>query len=50
MILFRFRIAPGKLEAVYKQSPIFGVYAAIQNKGFVTTGDTLWVKYKKSAF
>ncbi|CAI5449354.1 unnamed protein product [Caenorhabditis angaria] len=45
------RLAPeGKMRKEFKDSPIFGVNAGVVRRGHIHVGQTVWAKYKKSAF
>ncbi|KAL3099186.1 hypothetical protein niasHS_000794 [Heterodera schachtii] len=48
--LRKYRLAPGKLYEVFKESPIFGVNMAIVKPGRIQVGDTVWIRYKPSPF
>ena len=48
--LRKYRLAPGKLLEVYKNSPIFGVYMALDKPGRISIGDDVDIEYKQSAF
>ncbi|GMR46546.1 hypothetical protein PMAYCL1PPCAC_16741 [Pristionchus mayeri] len=49
--LREFRLAPeGKMRNAHGQSPVFGVNAGIVKPGYVHIGQTVYVKYKPSAF
>uniref|UniRef100_A0A1I8B4I3 MOSC domain-containing protein n=1 Tax=Meloidogyne hapla TaxID=6305 RepID=A0A1I8B4I3_MELHA len=46
----RYRLAPGKLYEIYKDSPVFGVNMAIVKPGRVRVGDPVWIQYKSKPF
>ncbi|KAI3408143.1 hypothetical protein GPALN_011992 [Globodera pallida] len=46
----RYRLAPGKLYEIFKESPVFGVNMAIIKPGRVRIGDPVWIRYKPSPF
>ncbi|CAD6194483.1 unnamed protein product [Caenorhabditis auriculariae] len=49
--LKEFRMAPdGKMRDSLKDSPIFGVNAGLVSPGYVHVGQTVWARYKPSAF
>uniref|UniRef100_A0A914GY32 MOSC domain-containing protein n=1 Tax=Globodera rostochiensis TaxID=31243 RepID=A0A914GY32_GLORO len=48
--LRKYRLAPGKLYEVFKESPVFGVNMAIIKPGRVRIGDPVWIRYKPSPF
>lgn len=49
--LREFRLVPeGKMRSVFKDSPIFGVNAGMDRPGYIHVGQTVYVRYKKSAF
>ncbi|EPB76253.1 MOSC domain protein [Ancylostoma ceylanicum] len=51
MIMFRFRLAPeGPMRQQFKDSPIFGVNAGVDRPGHIHVGQTVYARYKKSAF
>ncbi|KAK5974908.1 Molybdenum cofactor sulfurase domain containing protein, partial [Trichostrongylus colubriformis] len=50
-ILREFRLAPeGKMRNCFKDSPLFGVNAGVDQPGYVHVGQTVYARYKKSAF
>ncbi|CCD65259.1 MOSC domain-containing protein [Caenorhabditis elegans] len=48
--LREFRLGPGKLRQEFGESPIFGVNAGLVKTGYIHVGQTVWAKYKPSAF
>ncbi|CAK5078871.1 unnamed protein product [Meloidogyne enterolobii] len=46
----RYRLAPGKLYEIYKESPIFGVNMTIVKPGRVRIGDPVFIQYKPTPF
>ncbi|KAI6174555.1 MOSC domain-containing protein [Aphelenchoides bicaudatus] len=48
--LREYRLAPGRVGDVFKQSPLFGVHLALRRPGRVRLGDTVYVRYKPSPF
>ncbi|EGT51090.1 hypothetical protein CAEBREN_19726 [Caenorhabditis brenneri] len=48
--LREFRLGPGKLRQEFGESPIFGVNAGLVKPGYIHVGQTVWAKYKPSAF
>ncbi|CAI2351282.1 unnamed protein product [Caenorhabditis sp. 36 PRJEB53466] len=48
--LREFRLGPGKLREEFGESPIFGVNAGLVQPGYIHAGQTVWAKYKPSAF
>lgn len=49
--LRQFRLAPeGRMRDQFKDSPIFGVNAGVDEPGYIHVGQTVYVRYKKSAF
>ncbi|GMS93576.1 hypothetical protein PENTCL1PPCAC_15751, partial [Pristionchus entomophagus] len=49
--LREFRLAPeGRMREAHGQSPIFGVNAGLMRPGYIHVGQTVYVKYKPSAF
>ncbi|CAB05497.2 MOSC domain-containing protein [Caenorhabditis elegans] len=49
--LREFRLVPdGKMRKVHMESPVFGVYAGLVNEGYIHTGQTVYVRYKPTAF
>lgn len=49
-MLRKYRLAPGKLYEIYKDSPVFGVNMAIVKPGRVRVGDPVWIQYKSKPF
>nr|CAD2136750.1 unnamed protein product [Meloidogyne enterolobii] len=45
-----YRLAPGKLYEIYKESPIFGVNMTIVKPGRVRIGDPVFIQYKPTPF
>ncbi|UMM33938.1 hypothetical protein L5515_007233 [Caenorhabditis briggsae] len=46
-----FRVAPeGSMRKMYLDNPIFGVYAGLVKGAYIHVGQTVWAKYKPSAF
>ncbi|KAK6050577.1 hypothetical protein COOONC_11918 [Cooperia oncophora] len=49
--LQEFRLAPeGKMRDCFKESPLFGVNAGVDQTGYVHVGQVVYARYKKSAF
>ncbi|KAK5968745.1 MOSC domain-containing protein [Trichostrongylus colubriformis] len=49
--LREFRLAPeGPMRQQFKDLPIFGVNAAVDQPGYIHVGQTVYARYKKSAF
>ncbi|KAL6738985.1 hypothetical protein Aduo_012478 [Ancylostoma duodenale] len=49
--LRQFRLAPeGPMRQQFKDSPIFGVNAGVDRPGHIHVGQTVYARYKKSAF
>lgn len=46
--LFRYRLAPGKLRSVYKDSPVFGTVMGLNKAGRIRRGDSVYVRYKST--
>uniref|UniRef100_A0A914UJ07 MOSC domain-containing protein n=1 Tax=Plectus sambesii TaxID=2011161 RepID=A0A914UJ07_9BILA len=48
--LRQYRLAPGALREIYKQSPIFGVNMGVDEAGEVKVGDPVFARYKPTPF
>ncbi|PIO71172.1 MOSC beta barrel domain protein [Teladorsagia circumcincta] len=49
--LRQFRLAPdGPMREQFKDSPIFGVNVGVNKPGYIHVGQTVYARYKKSAF
>ncbi|PAV73757.1 hypothetical protein WR25_16288 [Diploscapter pachys] len=49
--LREFRLAPeGKMRDRFKDSPVFGVQTGLNSEGYIHVGQTVYARYKPSAF